>query len=49
MNYEVEFKPQALKDLGKLSNNIQSRTIDKIELMQDNLQGDIKKLTKFYP
>ncbi|MBL1209838.1 type II toxin-antitoxin system RelE/ParE family toxin, partial [Geminocystis sp. GBBB08] len=49
MKYEVKFKPKALKDLGKLSNNIQSRIIDKIELMQNNLQVDIKKLTNFTP
>lgn len=49
MKYEVEFKSKALKDLGKLSNNIQSRIIEKIELMQDNLQGNIKKLTNFSP
>jgi mRNA interferase RelE/StbE len=49
VKYEVEFKPKALKDLGKLPNNIQSRIIDKIELLQDNLQGDVKKLTNFTP
>lgn len=49
MKYEVKFKPKAFKDLAKLSNNIQSRIINKIELMQDNLQGDIKKLTNFTP
>jgi len=49
VKYEVQFKPEALKDLEKLSNNIQSRIIDRVELMQDNLQGDIKKLTNFTP
>jgi mRNA interferase RelE/StbE len=49
VKYEVEFKPKALKDLGKLSNNLQSRIIEKIELLQDNLQGDVKKLTNFTP
>ncbi|MGY6528854.1 MAG: type II toxin-antitoxin system RelE family toxin [Cyanobacterium sp.] len=49
MKYEVEFKPKALKDLGKLSNNIQRRIIDKVEIMKNNLHGDIKKMTNFTP
>lgn len=49
MRYEIEFKPKAIKDLEKLSDDLQNRIINKIELMQDNLQGDIKKLTNFTP
>ncbi len=49
MKYEVEFKPKAVKDLSKLSSNFQKQIIKKIELMQDNLQGDIKRLTNFTP
>lgn len=49
VKYEVEFKPKSLKDLGKIPNNIQNRIMDKIELLQDNLQGDVRKLTNFTP
>jgi len=49
VKYEIEFKPKAIKDLAKLSDDLQNRIINKIELMQDNLQGDIKKLTNFTP
>lgn len=49
MKYKIEFKPKAIKDLAKLSPDLQNRIINKIELMQDNLQGDIKKLTNFTP
>jgi len=49
VKYEVEFKPKAIKDLAKLSADFQNRIITKIEIMQDDLQGDIKKLTNFTP
>lgn len=49
MKYDIEFKPKAIKDLSKLSKDVQKRIINKIELMQDNLQGNIKKLTNFTP
>lgn len=49
MKYEIEFKPKAIKDLAKLSADLQNRIITKIEIMQDDLQGDIKKLTNFTP
>jgi mRNA interferase RelE/StbE len=49
VKYEIEFKPKAIKDLAKLSADLQNRIIIKIELMQDDLQGDIKKLTNFTP
>jgi mRNA interferase RelE/StbE len=34
---------------AKLSPNLQNQIIQKIELMEENLQGDIKKLTNFVP
>lgn len=49
VKYEIEFKPKAIKDLSKLSSNLQRRLVDEIELMQDDLQGDVKKLTNFTP
>ena len=49
MKYDIEFKPKAIKDLSKLSKDVQKRIINKIEIMQDNLQGNIKKLTNFTP
>lgn len=49
MKYQVQFNPRAIKDFKKLSPDIQKRINSKIIAMQDNLQGDIKKLTNFEP
>lgn len=49
MNYQVEFKPKAIKDLESLPVEVQSRVFTKIELMQNNLTGDVKRLTNYTP
>lgn len=49
MKYQVKFKRQAIKDLRSLSPNIKERILAKIMGMEDELQGDIKKLTNFTP
>ncbi|NEO88112.1 MAG: type II toxin-antitoxin system RelE/ParE family toxin [Spirulina sp. SIO3F2] len=49
MNYTVEFRPRALKDLKGLDVGIRERILAKVELLRDGLQGDIKKLKKFSP
>jgi len=49
MNYQVEFKPKAIKDLQSLPVEVQSRVLTKIELMQNNLTGDVKRLTNYTP
>jgi mRNA interferase RelE/StbE len=49
VNYSIELKLQAVKDLKKLSIEDRQRIIAKIEMMQDNLAGDVKKLTNFTP
>ena len=49
MNYQVEFKPKAIKDLQSLLAEVQSRVFTKIELMQNNLTGDVKRLTNYTP
>jgi mRNA interferase RelE/StbE len=45
--YRVRFKPKALKDLGALPDKQRKQVITKVEAMQDNLVGDVKKLTSF--
>ncbi len=37
MQYQIEFKPKAIKDLEQFSVNIPERIISKIEAMQDDL------------
>ncbi|MEA5620735.1 type II toxin-antitoxin system RelE/ParE family toxin [Cronbergia sp. UHCC 0137] len=49
MLYQIGFKPKAIKDLQKILVNDRERIINKIEAMQDNLQGDVKRLTNFTP
>lgn len=49
MKYEIEFKPRAIKDLQGLSKTTQTKILAKIQIMEDNLQGDVKKLTNFTP
>jgi mRNA interferase RelE/StbE len=46
MNYQVEFKPKALKDLQSLPAEVQSLVLTQIELMQNNLTGDVKTAKK---
>ena len=49
MTYNVEFKPRALKDLKGLPESTRRRIIQKAEALQNDLAGDVKKLTNFTP
>ncbi len=49
VRYESVFKPKALKDLQGLPPSLQVRILEKVELMQEDLQGDVKRLTNFTP
>ena len=49
MKYQIEFKPQALKDLKALPVGDCRRIIAKTEALCDDLAGDVKKLTNFVP
>ncbi|MDB9494724.1 type II toxin-antitoxin system RelE/ParE family toxin [Spirulina subsalsa CS-330] len=49
MNYAVEFRPRALKDLQGLTRTNQERILVKIEQLRVDLQGDVKRLKNFSP
>ena len=49
MSYTVVFKPRALKDLKSMAPSTCRRIVEKIEELQNNLAGDVKKLTNFTP
>lgn len=49
MKYPIEFKPRALKDVKALPKTAQRRVMVRIEEMQNDLSGDVKKLTSFTP
>ncbi len=47
MEYRIELKKKAIKDLKAIPFEDRTRTIEKIEQLSDNLKGDVKKLTNF--
>lgn len=49
MEYEIEFKPKAIKDLDSLQPDIAKRIVEKISRLSQNLEGDVKRLTDFTP
>jgi mRNA interferase RelE/StbE len=49
MVYQIEFKPRAIRDLEAIDDTQARRIIEKIRLMQDELAGDVKRLTNITP
>ena len=49
MKYQIEFKPRALKDCKNIDKKILNAIFPKIEMLSDDLQGNVKKLTDFTP
>jgi mRNA interferase RelE/StbE len=49
MKYRVELKPKAIKDLNNIPKADGKRIVEKLKLLEDNLQGDVKKLTNYAP
>lgn len=49
MQYQIELKPKAVKDCKSIDQKQLKQIFKKIELLSDNLQGDVKKLTNFTP
>ena len=49
MRYRVELKPRAIKDLKTLNATDQIRLLRRIEDLENNLTGDVKRLTNFTP
>ena len=49
MQYELMYKPQALKDLERLSPDVAGRIVRKLERLRHGLSGDVKRLVHFKP
>ena len=49
MEFEIEFKPKAIKDLDSLHTDIAKRVVEKVARLSHNLEGDVKRLTNFTP
>jgi mRNA interferase RelE/StbE len=47
--FRIEFKPRAVKDLDALDHTEARRVLDKIRGLENNLAGDVKRLTNFTP
>ena len=49
MRYKVELKPRAVKDLRSISKHDVARVVDALEKLEDDLSGDVKRLTNVTP
>ncbi|MBI2194855.1 MAG: type II toxin-antitoxin system RelE/ParE family toxin [Planctomycetes bacterium] len=49
MNYDIDLKPRAFKDLKALPKSVQRRILARIEGLRNDLSGDVKRLTHFTP
>jgi len=44
MKYKVEFKPKAIKNCKSIDKKTLQLIFSKVEVLSDDLQGDVKKL-----
>jgi mRNA interferase RelE/StbE len=49
MNYRVELKPKAEKDLRALPKDDRDRVVERLRWLEDNLRGDVKRLSGHFP
>jgi mRNA interferase RelE/StbE len=49
MLYSIELKPSAIKDLKRLDKKEALRIAQKIKVLENDLSGNVKKLTNFSP
>lgn len=49
MKYQVELKPRAERDLKGLSAADRERVVERLRWLEDDLRGDVKRLTQHFP
>jgi mRNA interferase RelE/StbE len=49
MTYSIELKPRAVKDIDALDHATARRIFEKIRGLENDLAGDVKRLTNFTP
>ena len=49
MKYNVELKPKAINDLKGLPKTEGKKIIEKLRLLEGDLQGNVKRLTNYTP
>ncbi len=47
--YEIDFRPKALRDIRRLSPEISRRIEKKLDLLRQDLSGDVKRLVDYTP
>jgi len=49
MRYHVDLKPRAEKDLKAMSPPERERVVARLRMLEDDLRGDVKRLTNHIP
>lgn len=49
MTYEIELKPRAIKDLKSIDATERRKVVSRMEALENDLAGDVKRLTNFTP
>ena len=49
MKYTIELKPKAVKDLKSIQLKDRKKILDRLDALEDDLSGNVKKLTNFTP
>ena len=49
MNYQVELKPTAIKDLKNIPHNEVAKIIARLESLENDMKGHVKRLTNYTP
>jgi mRNA interferase RelE/StbE len=49
MHYTIEFRPSALRDMNRLSPDVSRRIEQKIQLLSNDMAGDVKRLVNYTP
>ena len=49
MRYRVLYKKEAMRDLERLSPDVATRIVSKVDRLVNDLAGDVKRLTDFTP
>lgn len=49
MRYLIELKPRAEKDLKSLSASDLARVVERLRWLEDDLRGDVKRLSNHFP
>ncbi len=49
MEYKIELKPKAGKDLKRLTGKDYTLVVERLKWLEEDLKGDVKKLTNFSP